>query len=516
MRKARLLFISNAMFFGNFVANLAGWGAVELVTSAALPQGARDAVPALRMMGMVFPFFAFLFGALGTFWYELPYRRYLKAMYEQREVPSEEQLAARRRLLNEPYFAVVLDFAIWCVAALVFSTSAWTHPAARHMVYGIAFRSIVTALITVTFAFFLIEHILQHRVTPLFFPAGDLHSTPGVLRIRIGTRLAALIFACSIVPLSAIHLTIHFSHRMAVSGRIAPEEILQASQSIIWIETLVFLLFSVALAFFLTINITRPLSEITKALEEVKQGVFDRKVRVTSNDEIGYTADMINRMTEGLRERDFIKETFGKYVTREIRDEILEGRIPLDGELREATVLFSDIRGFTGFVEATPPREVVRIINGYFGEMAEAIRQHGGLILQFIGDEIEAVFGAPIARQDHQQLAVKAALEMRRRLTLFNSELNQRGHRGINHGIGVHTGRVLAANIGSPERLSYALVGDTVNVASRIQGLNKQFDTDILVSAATRAGLNEEFDLKKLPSTMVRGKTEPLEIFRLF
>ena len=514
MTKIQLLFVSNAMFFGNLTANLVGRAAVEILTRTAIPEGSTEVFASIRTMG-AFSFFAFSFGALVTYCYEIPFRRCLKATYKQKEIPPEELLKARRRLLNEPYFAVILDFFIWCVAALVFSVSAWTDMDARHLAYGIAFRSIVTALITVTFAFFLLEHILQHRITPVFFPAGDLHQTPGAFRIRIGTRLAALIFASSIVPLSAIHLTIHFSHRMAVKGVIPPERILQGAQSIIWIETLVFLVFSIVLTFFLTINITRPLTEITKALEDVKQGIFDRKVQVTSNDEIGYTADMINRMTEGLKERDFIKETFGKYVTREIRDEILEGRIPLDGELREATVLFSDIRGFTGFVEATPPREVVKIINGYFGEMARVIQQHGGLVLQFIGDEIEAVFGAPIARPDHRQMAVTAALEMRKRLGLYNEELNRLGHRGIAHGIGVHTGRVLAANIGSPERLSYALVGDAVNVASRIQELNKEFDTDILISAATRAGLNEDFDLKKLPPTLVRGRTEPLELFRL-
>jgi adenylate cyclase len=224
---------------------------------------------------------------------------------------------------------------------------------------------------------------------------------------------------------------------------------------------------------------------------------------------------VINEMTEGLKERDFVKETFGKYVTKEIRDEILAGKVSLDGELKEVTVLFADLRNFTPMVETTPPKEVVKIINGYFKEMDEAIRQQNGLVLQYIGDEIEAVFGAPIFREDHPRMAMQAALEMRKRLHKVNDALRQSGYPPLAHGIGIHTGHVVAANIGSPDRLSYALVGDTVNLASRLQGLNKQFSTDIIISAATRDRINGHFSLKELPATRVKGKSEAIQIFTL-
>lgn len=123
---------------------------------------------------------------------------------------------------------------------------------------------------------------------------------------------------------------------------------------------------SLWLTFLVSSNLTRPLQEITHVLRNVKNGLFEDKVRVTSNDEIGYTGDVINEMTEGLKERDFVKETFGKYVTKEIRDEILSGKISLDGELKDVTVLFADLRNFTPLVETTPPKEVVKIINGNF------------------------------------------------------------------------------------------------------------------------------------------------------
>ena len=131
-------------------------------------------------------------------------------------------------------------------------------------------------------------------------------------------------------------------------------------------------------------------------------------------------AEGFNRMVHGLREREHIKETFGRYVSREIRDEILAGRVALGGQTLDVTILFSDLRDFTPWVEATPATDVVQALNSYFSEMEAAIRGHHGLVLQFIGDEIEAVFGAPVPTGDHPTRAVRAALEMRRRLAAWN------------------------------------------------------------------------------------------------
>ncbi len=226
-------------------------------------------------------------------------------------------------------------------------------------------------------------------------------------------------------------------------------------------------------------------------------------------------AAMLKEIIEKERLKTKIMDSFGKYVTREVRDHILEGRIPLDGETKDVTVLFADLRGFTTLAESTTPKEVVKIINGYFSEMAEAIGQNHGLVLQFIGDEIEAVFGAPLPLENHPTHAVRAAIAMRDRLVSVNEKLQQKGYDALRHGIGLHTGNVVAANIGSDDRLSYTLIGDTVNVASRIQGLNKEYGTDILVSATTVERLADKMNFEKLPATTVKGKKKPVEIFKL-
>ena len=246
-------------------------------------------------------------------------------------------------------------------------------------------------------------------------------------------------------------------------------------------------------------------------MARVERGDLDAACPVVSNDEIGAATEGFNRMLDGLREREAIKETFGRYVAREVRDEILAGRVTVEGEQREVTVLFADLRDFTPWVEASEPRQVVRDLNGYFAEMEAAVRAHGGLVLQFIGDEIEAGFGAPIAAPDHAARAVRAAVEMRARLAKWNASRAT----PLRHGIGVHTGAVLAGAIGSRERLSYALVGDTVNLASRIQGLTKDVGADILVSATTARRLSGEITLQPLPAMRVKGKTTEVEVFRV-
>ena len=225
-------------------------------------------------------------------------------------------------------------------------------------------------------------------------------------------------------------------------------------------------------------------------------------------------ADFTTLVT-GLRERERIREAFGRYVSPEVRDEILAGRADLDGGQREVTILFADLRGFSTWAEASPAVEVVQGLNAYFTEMDIAIRANGGLVLQFIGDEIEAVFGAPLSDPQHAAHAVAAAAAMQARLEAWNQGRRAAGQRELHHGIGIHSGTVLAGNIGSAERMSYALVGDAVNVASRIESLNKVFGSTILVSGTTRDLLADPSGLQPLDATRVKGRSAEVEVYRL-
>jgi len=508
MKKWALFRVKNAMLLANMISNTIGV-CVVLFLSQTIRLPASEVSELAARINQVFIPCSFLLPLALTILYEKPIRSYLTKASLQRPVDEKERMDARRRLLNEPFFLIALDMGVWFAAALIYSAIFWAYHVEWAVVQAAFLLNSHTGLITTTVAFFVFEFVMQRRVVPYLFPEGSLFMTPGTIRIRIRTRLVAFLFASNLVPFLTFLYAVHGTFQ----SRRDPVEILEQLQTTIISEALIFMGVGIWLVYLVSSNMTRPLQETVRVLQQVRNGQFENKVRVTSNDEIGYTGDVINEMTEGLKERDFIKEVFGKYVSKEIRDEILSGKVTLDGELRQVTVLFADLRNFTPMVETTPPKEVVKIINSYFREMDEAINHHHGLVIQYIGDEIEAVFGAPIYRNDHPVLAVRAAMDMKERLRRVNRELNLRGFPSLFHGIGIHTGEVLAANIGSPERLSYALVGDTVNLASRVQGLNKEFGTEILITAATRAALDGDFSLRGLPATPVKGKSGLVELY---
>ncbi len=425
---------------------------------------------------------------------------------------------ARRRALMVPYVFAALTFAGWIGAGL---TWGMLYPALRgfftpagsvRLIFGI---TCVAGTVTAALVFFAVEHQWR-RVLPTFFPGGDLSAVPGVFRLGVRVRLLVIFVMLSVVPLSLLGV-LAYTRAAALPGvdPAAAPRIVENMLAFIVFIVAVGILAAVGLSLYVAGSVAGPLGQLRAAMRDVEQGDLETRCPVVTNDEIGAVAEGFNRMVGGLREREFLKETFGKYVSREIRDEILAGRVSLEGQAQEVTILFADLRDFTPWVEATSPREVVRDLNEYFTQMDQAIRAHRGLVLQFIGDEIEAAFGAPVAYPAHAEMAVRAALEMRRRLAVWNGARVRVGKVALRHGIGIHTGSVLAGNIGSAERHAYALVGDPVNLASRIQSLNKEFGSDILVSGETRRRLNGRFELVELPAVRVKGKSVEVEVYRL-
>lgn len=432
---------------------------------------------------------------------------------------EEETAVVRRRALLFPYFLAGISFVGWTMAGLIWGlflplgmgrkVSAYL---AVRQIFGV---TVIAGGVTTAFIFFATEHVWRPRL-PFYFPAGDLHAVPRVPRLAVRVRLLAIFLLTGVVPLAVLGILAYgrafdlLSADPATAG-----EIVNGLRVTILFLLAVGIAAAVGLSLFAANSVAAPLKDVEDAMAEVERGRLDGRAPVVTTDEIGAVAEGFNRMLHGLREREMVKETFGKYVTPEIRDEILAGRIRGEGELKEATLLFADLRDFTPWVEATEPRQVVRDLNEYFTEMDDAIRAHRGLVLQFIGDEIEAVFGAPIPSGDHPAMAVRAALEMRRRLRAWNARREAEGKPALRHGIGIHTGTVLAGNIGGAERLSYALVGDPVNLASRIQGLTKDFKVDILISEATRRRLDGAVAVEELPAVRVKGRVEEVNVYRV-
>ena len=248
--------------------------------------------------------------------YEEPIRRYLNLRYRKDKTFLELDNRARQRLLNEPFFLIGLDFGVWIIAAVLYPMIFWFFDAGSQIIHTVFFLNFYTGLITTTVAFFVFEHVLQRQVAPVFFPNGGLYMTPQTLRIRIRTRLFALLFASNLVPFFAM---MNMTRGIFHSGR-SPVQTIEQLNSEIFINSVIFMIVGIWLTILVSGNLRRPLEEIIRVLQGVRNGCFDRRVRVTSNDEIGYTGDVINEMNEGLKERDLIKDTFGKYVAKEVRD----------------------------------------------------------------------------------------------------------------------------------------------------------------------------------------------------
>ncbi len=217
-----------------------------------------------------------------------------------------------------------------------------------------------------------------------------------------------------------------------------------------------------------------------------------------------------------IREKE-IRGLFGHYVSKNVVDAILSENIPvqLEGHRTKVTILFSDIRGFTSISEKLSPSELGHLLNLYFDEMIAAVFQQDGTLDKLMGDAVMAFFGSPLEVTDHQQQACRCALEMNRRLSKLNSSGKLPNGITIEIGIGLHTGEAIVGNLGSSEFADYTVIGDTVNLASRIEGLNKRYATGILVSEDTWHHVKDEFLFRELDTVRVKGKEEPKVIYEL-
>jgi len=219
-------------------------------------------------------------------------------------------------------------------------------------------------------------------------------------------------------------------------------------------------------------------------------------------------------VAEGREKRRY-RATFSRYVSKQVVEELLQSdrRVSLGGEKRTITVLFCDIRGFTTFSEGREPEEVVGILNEFLGEMVDEVFTYGGTLDKFLGDGMMVFFGAPNVRKDHAEQAVRCGMKMLKRLEQLNVILTDRGLQSLRIGIGIHTGSAIVGNIGSKERMEYTAIGDTVNTASRIQSLNKDLETNILVTEATVKSCDSSIHFKQRGLHSIRGKVRGVEVF---
>jgi adenylate cyclase len=267
--------------------------------------------------------------------------------------------------------------------------------------------------------------------------------------------------------------------------------------------------------FYVSGRISAPLLKLRKAVEAIGGGNLETRVDIPSRDEFGEVGRAVNTMAAGLRERDAVKSAFARYVSRQVMDYVLSSsEAPtVKGDRRRITVLFSDIRGFTTIAEQMRPEDIVRLLNEYFEMMVAVVFRNRGTLDKFIGDGLMVFFGAPVEDPFQEEHALTAALEMQRELRKLGAKWQAEGRPAIRIGIGINSGNAVVGNIGATERLEYTAIGDTVNLASRIETATREIDADILVSEYTYDAVRGMFPMERIGPIKVKGRADPVVVY---
>lgn len=260
-------------------------------------------------------------------------------------------------------------------------------------------------------------------------------------------------------------------------------------------------------------RLARPLLGVRDALRTITEGDFSARIATERRDEVGQLERAVNKAAEELHRRELVKELFGKYMSRQVVERILKepGKAPLTGERREVSVLFADVRGFTKFSESRSPEEIVATLNEYFTIVVDVIAAHEGVLDKFIGDGLMAVFGSPVAQPDHALRAVATGLEIEAALQGFNLRRAERGLAPVAVGIGVNSGPAVSGNLGSLKRMEFTVIGDTVNLASRLE--HQALTGQVLIGRTTYELCRDRVDCESLGAVPIKGKKDPVEIW---
>ncbi len=454
--------------------------------------------------------------ALLHLWYNAPIRKYLAHLQnDEIKMTDDEIAAAKTRTLNLPLVAAAMSWASWLIGCILYpfimygSDHAITHELLAHA----SLASFVAGDITAIIVFFKLENLIRKWILPAVFPDGDLSEASCGYKVSVRGRFLMLWFASCFLPI--LILAVSPLIKLHLDFPAQEDAIQKAVFPLVLLVSGTGLISGMILSVLISSSVAKPLLDLRDAMGKVHEGNLDMRAPVLSVDELGQLALRFNEMAGGLKEKEFIKDTFGRYVSRQVMDEILNGNVVLGGEKRIVTILFSDIRDFTRISENLAPEEVIVILNEYLRAMVDVILSHGGVPDKFLGDGIMAIFGAPLAYGDDAERAVRTALAMREKLNELNERRASKGKEAFRIGIGIHTGEVVVGNIGHIEKMEYTAIGDTVNVTSRIESLTKEIKCDILVSESTYEYLPEIFDVNRHGPFELKGRTSLITVYEV-
>ena len=414
---------------------------------------------------------------------------------------------ARREVLQYAAATALISLAMWFVAGFFFGfmlTGAWQ---ALASVFGVG------GIITSAMVYFAVD-VVWRPVIWLFFPDGRTNEA-GAWRNSVKWRLVLGFVLVGFYPAALLSLTA-VSRAEALLEAENPQAILLNLYIAVGVISLVAASAGIALATLVSHSIVDPLRRLQDAMGRVAKNDLNVCLLADTNDELGYVTQGFNEMVAGLRNAEVMRNLLNLYVSPEVAREAIEHGTKLGGQLVECTVLFSDIRGFTSLSEQMPPEQLIDLLNRYMSRMVDVVIANGGLVNKFGGDSLLAVFGSPLNPADnHAAQAIRAALQMQKSLKGFNTEQKARSQPELQIGIGLASGPVVAGNVGGEGRIEYTVIGDTVNLAARLQDLTKQLSRSVLSSAVTveQAARIIPFAAEPLDPIDVRGKSEPVKIY---
>lgn len=411
----------------------------------------------------------------------------------------------QKTALNFPMTVALIILAGWLVFGSIGAAGAYLGGAATyldwflHIFLGNFYSGCVVAIST----FYVTEALFSRNVLPFLMGNDNVSSLDGIMEVPTWLRITILVVTTAIFPMIHI-LGLHYLN--------------DATSDVLVFFIGGIILVALLQGFYILRSISVPIGQIAGEFERFQTGrPLKQNLDIYRADDLGRFSEMFENLVSTIHERDFLQRTFGRYMSQQVLDEIMDGQVELGGERQRATVLFADIRNFTRLTERMQPEEVVRLLNDYFEHMVQGITDYNGIPDKFLGDGILAVWGVPVDSQDHQSNGVRGGLAMLENLKTFNEKRREMDRPVLTIGTSVHTGELIAGNIGSRQKMEYTVVGDTVNTCSRMESLNKELNSVMTISEAVYSQLDPPLKnyFDRAGQVQPRGKDEEISIYTL-
>ena len=394
-------------------------------------------------------------------------------------IDSASLARARRRLIHLPWFAAAICGVAWflCIPVFIGALLQVQNPLDPRLLWHLPISFCVSGFIAVTHSFFLVELASHWGLFPVFFRGERADLTPGVFTLSLRGR--GILWAVFV----------------GVIG----------------------IAFGIFTALMMSWLVAKPIDQLRAASDAVSRGDLDVELGPAAAgraDEFGRLLGEFDHMVRELRDKEKLRQTFGLHVGRRAAEQILARDPGLSGVEEEITVMFVDMRSWTARTSVSVPSDVVEVMNDFFRVTVRVVEEeHRGMVNKYLGDGFMAIFGAGDSGSNHADDAVAAGREILAAVKKLNEDLAAKGRAPIQIGIGIHCGPAIVGSIGSPQRLEFTAIGNTVNIASRVEGLTKARGKPLLVTAAVRDRSGDSFSFEELPPQEVRGIDGRLSIF---